>query len=155
MRVEAKHSHGQVALEITAENANDRALFGLFDDHNNKNGFPHRRIACTSTYSCDVSAVTQLYLYGMDMKPPAPIERRGPMTVLRAPQAQPPVPAQELNPPAHYNNDTVWNAAIEAAAKAVSGAPLFPTSQDYSPRDDAKMLSAMDILDKHIRKLKR
>lgn len=95
MRVEAKHSHGQIALEITAENANDRALFGLFDDHNNKNGFPNRRIACTSTYSCDHSAVTSLYLYGMDMKPlpPTPI-----------------APNEEAA-------NMIWNAAIEAAVR--------------------------------------
>lgn len=68
MRIEARHSYGQIVFEITAENASDRAALGLFDQMNNKGN--QRRIVCSGTYSCDVSAITQLTISGLDVQPP-------------------------------------------------------------------------------------
>jgi hypothetical protein len=69
MQISARQSGGEIVLTITADNASDRAILGLFDDQNNKG--VTRRIACNSTYDAKYSAVTELHLSGLDVKPPA------------------------------------------------------------------------------------
>lgn len=65
MKIEARHSSGQIVFEITAENANDRALLGIFDEMNSPKAGSERRIVCGSSYSGDLHGITRLCIAGL------------------------------------------------------------------------------------------